>query len=75
VYPWLNGFGLAGGVGIFHAPSARGVSSTSAGITAGAEYEFSSSAWMPVLGIRFTRFAGSAGGIRWLMSPAAGLRF
>lgn len=76
-YPWMDGLGIAAGVGAYTAPSVRGqVSRSSAAVSLGADYEFlGGSRWLPVLGFRYTRLTGDVAGIRWIVSPAAGLRF
>jgi hypothetical protein len=77
-YPWRNGIGVSGGVGAFYAPSVHGpVASTGTALMGGAEYQLfsESSGWRPVIGIRATRLLADVGGIRWTVSPTAGVRF
>lgn len=76
-YPWEHGLSLAAGVGGFWGPNVKGsrVSSSSAAVSAGADYEFGDGAVLPAIGFRLTRLTSDVAGVRWMASPALGLRF
>lgn len=76
-YPWAHGLSLAAGVGGYWGPNVKGssVSSSSAAVSAGADYEFGDSLILPAIGFRLTRLTSDVAGVRWMASPSLGLRF
>ena len=76
-YPWETGLSLAAGVGGYSGPNVKGsdVSSSSAAVSAGADYEFGESRLLPSIGFRLTRLTSDVAGVRWMASPSLGLRF
>lgn len=76
-YPWEERFSLAAGVGGYWGPSVKGsqVSSSSAAVSVGADYEFGESRLLPSIGFRFTHLTSDIAGVRWMASPSLGLRF
>jgi hypothetical protein len=76
-WPWERGLSLAAGAGVCWGPSVKGsrVSSSSAAVSVGADYEFGDAAVQPAVGFRLTALTSDVAGVRWMASPALAFRF
>jgi hypothetical protein len=74
--PGSGRLGLALGAGIVTAPGAKGpVRTSSASLSAAADWSFGASGLVPVIGVRFTQMLTDVAGVRWIAAPVVGIRF